>query len=140
MGVVAGRRGSRWRTRFVRGEPLGRPARFRSGGREVVWTAGDNLLHCRGSLLSVISSGSDHQTRLDEVQHSKDSTKGASQKFAPGFGKWHHAHRWKGAEDPLMGLSKHSERRKSFICKVVEEWEAYDNLSVMQQLGLVPEQ
>src|SRR5215212_1544528 len=24
--------------------------------------------------------------------------------------------------------------------KIVEEWEAYDNLSVMQQLGLVPEQ
>ena len=39
-----------------------------------------------------------------------------------------------------MGFFKHSERRKSFICKVVEEWEAYDNLSVMQQLGLVPEQ
>jgi predicted ester cyclase len=24
--------------------------------------------------------------------------------------------------------------------KIVEEWESYDNLSVMQQLGLVPEQ
>jgi hypothetical protein len=24
--------------------------------------------------------------------------------------------------------------------KIVEEWECYDNLSVMQQLGLVPEQ
>src|ERR687898_607991 len=24
--------------------------------------------------------------------------------------------------------------------KIVEEWEAYDNLSVLQQLGLVPEQ
>jgi predicted ester cyclase len=24
--------------------------------------------------------------------------------------------------------------------KIVEEWEGYDNLSVMQQLGLAPEQ
>ena len=24
--------------------------------------------------------------------------------------------------------------------KIVEEWEGYDNLSIMQQLGLVPEQ
>jgi predicted ester cyclase len=24
--------------------------------------------------------------------------------------------------------------------KIVEEWEAYDNLSVLQQLGLVPDQ
>ncbi len=24
--------------------------------------------------------------------------------------------------------------------KIVEEWERYDNLSLMQQLGLVPEQ
>jgi hypothetical protein len=67
MGVVAKSRGSRWCTRNVHSELLGWPARFRTGDRQVVRTAGDRLLNRRGSFHSTISSGSDHP-RLDEPQ------------------------------------------------------------------------
>ena len=41
-----------------------------------------------------------------------------------------------GRQMGLKGLTMHRIEGG----KIVEEWEGYDNLSVMQQLGLVPEQ
>ncbi len=66
--------------------------------------------------------------------------KEGSRKFAPGFGKWHHAHRWKGAEDPLMGFFKQlrkeeelymSEENKALVRRA---WAAPDNPNIIDEV------
>ena len=51
---------------------------------------------------------------------------GETEEFGPSTGK----------QMELKGITIHRIEDD----KIVEEWESYDNLSVMQQLGLVPEQ
>src|ERR687890_387843 len=66
MGVVPRWFGSWWGAHFVRGKPLGRAARLRTRGWQVVRTAGNHRLYCRGCVPSTVFCGSEPQTRLEK--------------------------------------------------------------------------
>src|SRR3954453_1790301 len=68
MGVDPRCFGCRWGAGDVCSESLGWSARFRTCGRQVVWSTRDHLSHRRGSFLSSIPFGSHCLPRLDETQ------------------------------------------------------------------------
>jgi hypothetical protein len=65
--MVTGCLGRRWSTDHVRGKPLGRPSRFRTRGRQVVWTIRNTFLGGRSPVYNSISSMVICQTGIDNM-------------------------------------------------------------------------
>ncbi|HET9927821.1 MAG TPA: ester cyclase [Rubrobacter sp.] len=74
------------------------------------------------SVENVISEGDQAVSRYT----ARGTHQGETEEFGPATGR----------QVEIKGITIHRFEEG----KIVEEWEAYDNLSVLQQLGLVPEQ